>query len=54
MDKAELKEFAKQIMDELNLTGGKISKLIQRLAPNYDYDKNQIKVQVKRVLIGQY
>ncbi|MHA1310148.1 MAG: hypothetical protein ACTSQO_04390 [Candidatus Helarchaeota archaeon] len=51
MDKNELKEFAKEIMKELELSGGKISKLIQKIAPIYDYDKNKIKVQVKRALI---
>ncbi|MHA1229435.1 MAG: hypothetical protein ACTSRP_01640 [Candidatus Helarchaeota archaeon] len=52
MDKNQLKEFAKEIMEELGLSGGRISKLIQYLAPKYDYDKKKIKVQVKRALIG--
>ncbi len=54
MDKAELKEFAKELMEELGLSGGKISKLIQRIAPSYDYDKARIAVQIKRALIGQH
>ncbi len=54
MDKAQLKEFAKEIMEEMNLSGGKISKLIQLIAPKADYDKNKIKVQVKRALISQH
>ena len=54
MDKAQLKEFAKEIMEELNVSGGKISKLIQRIAPQHNYDKDRIKVQVKRALIGQH
>ena len=52
MDKAQLKEFAKEIMEEMELSGGKISKLIQLIAPRVDYDKEKIKVQVKRALIG--
>ncbi|MFX1293649.1 MAG: hypothetical protein ACFFD2_02140 [Promethearchaeota archaeon] len=54
MDKAQLKEFAKEIMEELNLSGGKISKLIQSIAPKYNFDKQKIKVQIKRALIGQH
>ena len=54
MDKDQLKEFAKEIMEELEITGGKISKLIQRIAPQYNYDKQKIKVQIKRALIGQH
>ena len=52
MDKAQLKEFAKEIMEELDISGGKISKLIQSIAPKYDFDKQKIKVQIKRALIG--
>ncbi|MHA1268591.1 MAG: hypothetical protein ACTSPY_02270 [Candidatus Helarchaeota archaeon] len=52
MDKNELKDFAKEIMEELGLSGGRISKLIQRIAPKYNYDKKRIKVQVKRTLIN--
>ena len=52
MDKAQLKEFAKEIMEELEISGGKISKLIQSIAPKYDFDKQKIKVQIKRALIG--
>ena len=52
MDKNELKEFAKEIMAEMELSGGKISKLIQKIAPQYEYDKKRIKVQVRRALIG--
>lgn len=54
MDKDQLKEFAKQIMEELDIKGGKILKLVQQIAPNYDYDKKKIKVQVKRALIGEH
>ncbi|NVM28209.1 MAG: hypothetical protein HWN65_05160 [Candidatus Helarchaeota archaeon] len=54
MDKAQLKEFAKEIMEELNVSGGKISKLIQKIAPQLEYNKEKIKVQVKRALIGQH
>ena len=54
MDKAELKEFAKEIMEQMDLSGGKISKLIQLIAPRVDYDKNKVRVQVKRALIGQH
>ncbi|MFX1297375.1 MAG: hypothetical protein ACFFD2_21285 [Promethearchaeota archaeon] len=54
MDKEQLKQFAKEIMEELSLSGGKISKLIQSIAPKFDYDKLRIKVQVKRALIGQH
>ena len=52
MDKEQLKEFAKEIMKEMNLAGGKISKLIQTIAPKFEYDKKRIKVQIKRALIG--
>ena len=54
MDKAQLKDFAKEIMEEMQLSGGKISKLIQLIAPRVDYDKHKIKVQVKRALISQH
>jgi len=54
MDKEELKQFAKELMDELNLSGGKISKFIQTIAPQFDYDKKRIMVQVKRALIGHH
>ena len=54
MDKEKLKEFAKEIMAELDIKGGKILKLVQQIAPKYNYDKNKIKVQVKRALIGQH
>jgi len=54
MEKEELKQFAKEIMDELNLSGGKISKFIQTIAPTYEYDKKKIMVQVRRALIGQH
>lgn len=54
MDKDELKEFAKDIMAEMNLSGAKISKLIQLIAPSVDYDKRKVMVQVKRALIGQH
>ncbi len=54
MDKDQLKEFAKEIMEEMNLSGGKISKLIQLIAPSLQYEKKRIMVQVKRALIGQH
>ncbi len=54
MDKEQLKAFAKEIMAEMNLSGGKILKLIQSIAPKVDYDKGKIMVQVKRALIGQH
>lgn len=54
MDKEELKEFAKKIMEEMGLSGGKVSKLIQLIAPRVDYDKKRVMVQVKRALIGQH
>ena len=54
MDKNELKEFAKKIMEDMGLSGGKISKLIQLIAPRVDYDEKKVKVQVKRALIGQH
>ncbi len=54
MNKDELKDFSKAIMEELNVTGGKVLKLIQQIAPKYDYDKKKIKVQVKRALIGSH
>jgi hypothetical protein len=54
MDKDELKQFAKEIMEELNLSGGKISKLIQTIAPKFDFDKQKVKVQIKRALMGQH
>ncbi|MHA1264742.1 MAG: hypothetical protein ACTSRS_05830 [Candidatus Helarchaeota archaeon] len=54
MDKTQLKEFAKEIMAEMELSGGKISKLIQLIAPQVEYDKQKVKVQVKRALIGQH
>ena len=54
MDKDQLKEFAKQIMAELDIKGGKILKLVQQIAPKYDYDKKKIKVQVKRALVSQH
>ena len=53
MNKTELKEFTKEIMEELNLSGGKISKLIKSIAPHYNFDKIKIKVQIKRTLIGE-
>ena len=40
-------------MEEMSLSGGKISKLIQKIAPQFEFDKQKIKVQVKRALIGQ-
>jgi len=52
MDKEQLKEFTKEIMNELGLSGGKISKMIQKLAPKYNYDKKRIMVQIKRALIS--
>ncbi|NVM55803.1 MAG: hypothetical protein HWN66_19035 [Candidatus Helarchaeota archaeon] len=54
MEKTQLKEFAKEIMEEMSLSGGKISKLIQLIAPSFDFDKKKIKVQVKRALIGHH
>lgn len=54
MDKEQLKTFSKEIMEELELKGGRILKLIQKLAPEYDYDRKKIKVQIKRALIGQH
>lgn len=54
MDKDQLKEFTKEIMEELELKGGKISKLIKQIAPKYNYDKRKIKVQVKRALVGSH
>lgn len=54
MDKTQLKEFAIEIIKDMNLSGGKILKLIQKIAPQYDYNKMRIKVQVKRALIGQH
>ena len=54
MDKAQLKEFAKEIMEELNVSGGKISKLIQSIAPRVDYDKKKLMVQIKRAIISQH
>lgn len=54
MDKDQLKEFTKEIMEELELKGGKISKLIKRIAPKYNYDKRKIKIQVKRALVGSH
>lgn len=54
MDKEQLKQFAKEVMDELHLSGGKISKFIQAIAPQYEYDKQRIMVQVKRALIGHH
>jgi len=54
MNKDELKEFSKSIMEELDIKGGKILKLIQQIAPKYDYDRKKIKVQVKRALIGNH
>jgi hypothetical protein len=54
MDKDQLKEFTKQIMEELDLKGGRISKLIKQIAPKYDYDKKKIKIQVKRALVGSH
>ena len=52
MDKDQLKQFAKEIMEELNITGGKTLRLIQTLAPQYEYDRKKIKVQIKRAFIG--
>jgi hypothetical protein len=54
MDKEELKQFAKEVMDELNVSGGKISKFIQAIAPQYEFDKKKIMVQVRRALIGHH
>ncbi|MHA1784420.1 MAG: hypothetical protein ACTSVY_15340 [Candidatus Helarchaeota archaeon] len=54
MDKDQLKAFAKEIMEELDVKGGKILKLVQQIAPKYDYDKKKVKVQVKRALIGHH
>ncbi len=54
MDKDQLKEFAKAVMEEMHLTGGKISKLIQAIAPKYDFDKKKIMVQIRRALIGEH
>ena len=42
MDKAQLKEFAKEIMEEMELSGAKMSKLIQLIAPRVDYDKQRM------------
>jgi hypothetical protein len=39
MDKEQLKQFAKEVMEELHVSGGKISKFIQTIAPQYEYDK---------------
>ena len=54
MDKEQLKQFAKEVMEELHISGGKISKFIQSIAPQYEYDKKRIMVQVKRALIGHH
>ena len=44
MDKEQLKQFAKEVMEELHISGGKISKFIQTIAPQYEYDKKRIQV----------
>ena len=54
MDKDQLKQFAKEIMEELHVSGGKISKFIQAIAPQHEFDKKRIMVQVKRALIGHH
>ena len=54
MDKEQLKQFAKKIMEDLNLSGGRTLKLIQKIAPQYEYDEQKIKVQIKRAIIGQH
>lgn len=52
MNNGELKKFTQLIMGELDLSGGKIPKLIQSIAPKCNYNKQKIKVQVRRALIG--
>ena len=54
MNKDELKEFSKAIMEEMNVKGGKLLKLIQLIAPKYNYDRKMIMVQVRRALIGSH
>jgi len=52
MDSEDEKKFIESIMNELDLKGAKIKRLIKIIAEKENYDPLKIKVAVKKALIG--
>lgn len=48
----KIRDFAKDLVAELQLTGGKTLKLVQTIAEEENCDRNRVIFRVKRALLG--
>lgn len=50
----KIRDFAKEIMEDLGLKGGKILKMIQAIAEEEDCDRNKVIFRAKRAIISPH